>query len=1153
MAGNIKGIIVEIGGDTSGLQKALSKVNSATSSLSKELKGVNSLLKLDPSNTELIAQKQTILTKNIEETSEKLNLLKEIQKQADDAIANGTKIADENYRNLQREIISTQNKLKGLTDDLEKFNKEINVQNSNWTKAGKKLEEYGNKINKVGDKIDNVGNKLSVISAGAIAGGTILTNTAMGLEDAVAKYVSTTNIAENETQKYKDVLESINNAGYGEGYEDIANSMSAVKMQLKDIDATDLENITEKAIALRDLFGYEVSESVRAVKALMDNFNISADEAFNLLTEGKKQGLDFSNELLDNVNEYSVQFDKLGLSAEDMFNIFKVGADNGAFNLDKIGDAVKEFSIRAIDGSNTTIDGFERIGLNADEMAKKFANGGETAKEAFIEVVTRLGNMDDKVSQSIAGVDLFGTMWEDLGPTVISSFNKMDNGISQSSDSMQKSIDELYNTTKKKAEKQLKRLQSLGADFGEEMLPVLEDLIDMAEGFIEKLEGMSDAEKENIVKIGLLVAGLGPFTKILGNATSLIGGAAKGIGTFSQAIAVATNKTTSNVTSVNNLAKAFGALTSPMGIVLAATAGAVGIGLVLSNEQYAYADSINESTKKMNEAIESQRQFRQAQDETLNSTLTEADNVQKLSDELQTLVDKNGKVKEGYEGRVNFILNELNGALGTEYKLNGKVVDSYDEIIKSIDDLIQKKRINAILENEEVKYNEAMDKKTDAYNDMIAKEEELATAKQKVIDAQKLVDDFDYSKGNASLKAYYDNQLELAKHMQSEAENNLNNSKNLYHTYLDDIATYQNDYEIAMSGSTEKINELINSKTYTYQQSSNDIGEVINHNIQQVQYEVEQYKLAREEDLRNQDETNAQKNQKQIEAGEKQLETLAQQLTNMTSTTEELTPQQLEAWKNLASNSYSIYSEYVSKLAPEMQKKIQEATGVVIANTPEFAEQAGKMGKKVTSEFDKNGQAKEEALKTLQGYYEGLNDKEKNELLKKTVGKKADEVAKQFEKGDYETSGKNVLAGIYNGLNNRTLGQSLINKAAGIARSIANQFNIQWDEHSPSKLMEQKAEYLLEPIGTVFSKRERNLIKEAQNLAKNIVKGFDSSFILNDKLFTPNVKTMNALNANVIDKTRTIFTTPTLNIYTQGEVNIRKIADEVNRIFGSQY
>lgn len=589
MSGTIKGIILEIGGDTSGLQKAMSKVNTASSSLSKELRGVNSLLKLDPKNVELLEQKQTILNESIETTQDKLNQLQKIKEEADKKMANGTKISEENYRNLQREIASTQNKLNGLTEELKQFN----TQNSNWTKAGKKIQEYGKKVTEVSNKINEIGNKSSVISAGVVAGGTALVNSAMNLEDAVSKYVSSANIAEEETEKYKKVLESINNNNYGEGYEDIADSMAQVKMQIKDINEQDLQNITEKAIALRDLFGYDVSESVRAVKAMMDNLNVTSDEAFNLIAEGKKQGLDFSNELLDNINEYSVQFRKLGLSAEDMFNIFKVGADNGAFNLDKIGDAVKEFSIRAIDGSKTTIDGFKRIGLNADEMAKKFASGGETAKQAFIEVINRLGKMDDKVSQSVAGVDLFGTMWEDLGPTVITSFSKMDNGISKSSNSMQKSIDQLYNTTKKKAEAQLKRLQGLGAEFGEEMLPVLEDLIDMAEGFIKKLEGMSDAEKENIVKIGLLVAGAGPLIKTMGTAGKVIGSTTKGVGIFSEAIGVATGKTTSSAKSVNNLAKAFGAITSPAGLA------SIGIGLAITSILVA----VNNAEKETKEAF----------------------------------------------------------------------------------------------------------------------------------------------------------------------------------------------------------------------------------------------------------------------------------------------------------------------------------------------------------------------------------------------------------------------------------------------------------------------------------------------------------------------------------------------------------------------
>lgn len=990
------------------------------------------MLKLDPSNTELVTQKQKILAQNIEETSEKLKLLKETQQKADEAIAKGTEVSDENYRNLQREIINTENKLKDLK-----------VEASNWTTAGRAIEEYGTKIQNLGNKIDGVGNKLTTRLTLPLA-----TLGVMGVQSAAKQEAAMQQVE----LIYGKAADSI---------KDFAEN-TAISYNMS----------TSEAYKYSQIYGNLIQ-------------SITDDEEENAL---------YTQQLL---KASSVIASATGRTMEDVMDRIRSGLLGNT-------EAIEDLGVNV----NVSL-------LESTHAFKKFA-GDKSWNQ-----------LDFQTQQQIR---LFGILEQ----------------------TTKKYGDEVNKNTASDIQKLTARFKNLTSNLSKKLLPIADKLIDKAEDFLKSLEDLDDEQIDNIINIGLMVAAAGPLVKILGTATSVVGGVTKGIGLFSQAIAVATNKTTSNVDSVNNLAKALTALTSPLGIILTATAGAIGVGLILSKEQYAYADSINESTKKMNESIEKQTQFRQAQDETLNSTLTEADNVQKLSDELQTLVDKNGKVKEGYEGRVNFILNELNGALGTEYELNGKVVDSYDEIVKSIDDLIQKKRINAILENEEAKYNEAMDKKTDAYNDMIAKEEELATAKQKVIDAQKLVDNFDYSKGNASLKAYYDTQLQYAKNIQSEAENNLNNSKNLYHTYLNDIATYQNDYEIASTGSNEEIKRLINSRTFTYQQSSNDIGEAINHNIQQVQYEVQQYKIAREADLANQDEVNALKNQKQIEAGEVQLKTLAQQLSEMTSATEEMTPLQIEAWKNLASGSFSIYSEYVSKLPKEMQTKIQEATGIVIANTPEFAGQAGVMGEKVASEFDKNGQAKQEALKTLQGYYEGLNDKEKNELLKKTVGDKAGEVAKQFEKGDYETSGKNVLQGLYKGLNNGSLGQSLINKAAGIAKSIANQFNIQWDEHSPSKLMEQKTEYLLEPIGTVFSEKERSLIKKAQNLAKNIVKGFDSSFTLNN-LVTPNAKALNALNNNVIDKTRTIFTTPTLNIYTQGEVNIRKIADEVNRIFGSQY
>lgn len=175
MAGNIKGIIVEIGGDTSGLQKALSKVNSATSSLSKELRGVNSLLKLDPKNTELLGQKQEILNKQIEETKNKLTTLQQVKAEYDKKMAEGTKINEENYRYLQREIINTQSKLSDLKNE-----------NSRWNKTGTYLTNLGKELDTISSKVDSLGNKLTTrLTLPVVAGFGVMTKSAIDNETAV--------------------------------------------------------------------------------------------------------------------------------------------------------------------------------------------------------------------------------------------------------------------------------------------------------------------------------------------------------------------------------------------------------------------------------------------------------------------------------------------------------------------------------------------------------------------------------------------------------------------------------------------------------------------------------------------------------------------------------------------------------------------------------------------------------------------------------------------------------------------------------------------------------------------------------------------------------------------------------------------------------
>lgn len=153
-AGNIKGITIEIGGDTTKLSKALSGVNSSCSSLQKELREVDKLLKLDPSNTELLAQKQKILKEAIGSTKEKLDTLKEAEKQVQEQFENG-EVSEEQYRALQREIASTEIKL----GDLEQQAKESNKELEGVADAADDTAEKVSKIDAAASALDTVSNK----------------------------------------------------------------------------------------------------------------------------------------------------------------------------------------------------------------------------------------------------------------------------------------------------------------------------------------------------------------------------------------------------------------------------------------------------------------------------------------------------------------------------------------------------------------------------------------------------------------------------------------------------------------------------------------------------------------------------------------------------------------------------------------------------------------------------------------------------------------------------------------------------------------------------------------------------------------------------------------------------------------------------------
>lgn len=170
MSNKIKGLTIEIGGETTALNKALGEVNRTSRDLKSELRDVERLLKLDPGNTTLLAQKQKILAESIENTSKKLETLKEAERQAQEQFKQG-KIGEEQYRAIQREVVKTE-------EELKKMNKQL--QEMDWKGVTDGLDKFGKKATEVGKSLS------TKVTAPIVALGGVATKSAVDFESAFA-------------------------------------------------------------------------------------------------------------------------------------------------------------------------------------------------------------------------------------------------------------------------------------------------------------------------------------------------------------------------------------------------------------------------------------------------------------------------------------------------------------------------------------------------------------------------------------------------------------------------------------------------------------------------------------------------------------------------------------------------------------------------------------------------------------------------------------------------------------------------------------------------------------------------------------------------------------------------------------------------------
>lgn len=254
MASKIQGITVEIGGDTTKLGNALQSVNKKAKSLQSELKGVNTLLKMDPTNVTLLTQKQDILNQSIAECREKLNVLKSTQAQVQEQFEKG-EITAEQYRDFQREIVATESKLKSLEKQAKSFG----------SVGAQQIAAVGEKLQNVGSNITDVGKKLIPVSAAASATLVGVTKSAIDFETAFTGVTKTVDGTEEELENIRQGLFKLSEATASSATDIAAVAEAAGQLGVK---TPNILNFTETMVRLGDSTNLAADEAATAIAQL---------------------------------------------------------------------------------------------------------------------------------------------------------------------------------------------------------------------------------------------------------------------------------------------------------------------------------------------------------------------------------------------------------------------------------------------------------------------------------------------------------------------------------------------------------------------------------------------------------------------------------------------------------------------------------------------------------------------------------------------------------------------------------------------------------------------------------------------------------------------------------------------------------------------
>lgn len=513
MAKKIKGITIKFGADTMALDKAMKEIDKTSRSLGNELKSVNRLLKFDPKNTQLLAQKQELLNEQIGNTSKKLDALKQAQEEVEKKFKSGD-IGAEEYRDFQRTLSKTEQDLKSYTSQLEKLNDVSG-------KVSSKIQDVGDSVKKAGGKVSDAGKALAPLS-GALAGaGVASSKMSMDFEDAMAKVSTIADETEVPLSKLEDGIKELSNQTGISATEIADNVYNAISAGQKTGDAL---AFVEKSTKLAKAGFADAGDALDILTTIMNAYGLEAEEVGKVsdtLIQTQNKGKTTVGELASTMGKIiptakanNVALDQVATGYVKLTSNGVAAAESTTYMnamLNELGKSGTKVSDLLIEKTGQSFSELMQSGMSLADALEIVSNGAKEQGLAF-------GDLWGSSEAAKAGLVLLGDGAQEFNGTLQEMRNSTGateeafGKLQTKSDAFKKTFNELKNV-----------MIELGDALLEVLAPVIEAVVEKVKEFSEWFAGLSDETKKVIAVVTIVGAALAPVLIIIGKLITAIG------------------------------------------------------------------------------------------------------------------------------------------------------------------------------------------------------------------------------------------------------------------------------------------------------------------------------------------------------------------------------------------------------------------------------------------------------------------------------------------------------------------------------------------------------------------------------------------------------------------------------------------------------